>query len=289
MEPHERGGIMRSVFVLSVLASTALGCVLLARAEETGASEPRGDTRIASLRITILYNNYQDREDTEADWGFACLIEGPEKTILFDTGTRPDILMRNVEQLKVDLGKVDLIVLSHDHGDHTGGLAAVLEQTKGLPVYLPQSFPDEFVRRAEKAGATVIPVKEPTEICNGVHLTGEMGDDIPEQSLILDTAEGLVVVTGCSHPGIENIVRRAREVVDRDIYLALGGFHLMRHSEDQLKAILSVFRETGVLNCAATHCSGANAMAFFKQAYGEHYLPAGTGRVLELGRASSGG
>lgn len=101
------------------------------------------------LKFTILYDNYLHKEGTKPDWGFSCLIEGAEKTILFDTGTNPEILMHNVEQLEVDLEKVEQIVISHVHYDHTGGLNAVLEKNHEVSVYLPVSFPYEFVRNVE--------------------------------------------------------------------------------------------------------------------------------------------
>ncbi|HSN53450.1 MAG TPA: MBL fold metallo-hydrolase, partial [Candidatus Sulfomarinibacteraceae bacterium] len=128
--------------------------------------------------VTILYDNTASAPGTEADWGFACLVEGLEKTILFDTGTKPEVFLHNVEALGVDLADVDLVVISHEHGDHTGSLTRVLEQTHGLPVYHPVSFSDEFVRSVARAGSTSVPVTGPVEIIPNVFLTGEMGTAI---------------------------------------------------------------------------------------------------------------
>ena len=162
-----------------------------------------GDGKIT---VTILYDNTAFAPGTEADWGFSCLVEGTEKTILFDAGTKPEVFFRNVEALDVDLGKVDLVVISHEHGDHTGALARVLDQNRGMTVYHPVSFSGQFVSSVAQAGATSVPVTEPVEFIDGVYLTGEMGGDIKEQSLILRTGGGLVVITGCSHPGIVEIL-----------------------------------------------------------------------------------
>ncbi|HCS49295.1 MAG TPA: hypothetical protein DIW61_13985 [Candidatus Aminicenantes bacterium] len=96
---------------------------------------------------------YLHKEGTKPDWGFSCLIEGTEKTILFDTGTQPQILMHNVGVLGVDLKKVDEIVISHGHDDHTGGLTAVLEKNPNVTVFFPVSFPPEFGRRVESLKA----------------------------------------------------------------------------------------------------------------------------------------
>lgn len=237
---------------------------------------------INPIKFTILYDNYVFTEGTKADWGFSCLIEGTEKTILFDTGTHSEILLYNAAQLGVDLKKVDQIVISHNHGDHIGGLFSVLDIKHDIPVYLPVSFPSEFVSRVENKKAKVISIDEPLEICRDIYLTGEMGDRIKEQSLIINTNKGLVIVTGCSHQGIVNILKRAQEMFDKQIYLVFGGFHLMAKSDAELKEIIRSFKEIGVMKCGATHCTGDKAIAMFKEAYGSNYIPMGTGKVLEV-------
>lgn len=236
------------------------------------------------LKFTILYDNYLHKEGTKPDWGFSCLIEGAEKTILFDTGTNPEILMHNVEQLEVDLEKVEQIVISHEHYDHTGGLNGVLEKNHEVSVYLPVSFPYEFVRNVETRNAEVVSIDEPFEIRKNVYSTGEMGDQIKEQSLILNTDKGLVIVTGCSHQGIVAILKRAKELFDRPIHLVFGGFHLGAKSKAELEEIIRNFKEIGVERCGATHCTGDEAIGMFKKAFGENYVPMGTGKVFEVNK-----
>ncbi len=261
------------IFLASVISLRTTGT----RAEETAGA--RGESE---LRFTVLYDNYLNREDTEADWGFSCLIEGTEKTILFDTGTQPQILMHNVKVLNVDLKKIGQIVISHIHGDHTGGLWAVLEQNPKVKVFFPVSFPPEFGRRVESLQAQAQAVDKPFEICRDVFLTGEMGDEIKEQSLIIDSAKGLIIVTGCSHQGIVNILRRAKQVVDKPIYLVFGGFHLEGKPDSEIQEIIAAFKELKVEKCGATHCTGDGPIAMFKKAFGENYVAMGTGKVVEV-------
>jgi len=234
------------------------------------------------IRFTVLYDNYLHKEGTKADWGFSCLIEGTEKTILFDTGTQPQILMGNVDALGVDLKKVEQIVISHNHGDHTGGLPAVLERNPNVTVFFPVSFPAEFGRRVESLKAKAQRVDKPIEICRDVYLTGEMGDEIKEQSLIIDTAKGLIIVTGCSHQGLVNILKRAREIRDKPIHLVLGGFHLGQKSDAEMQEIIAAFELLKVEKCGATHCTGDAQIAMFKKVFGANYVPMGTGRVIEV-------
>ena len=232
------------------------------------------------ITLTILYDNTAFAPGTEADWGFSCLVEGLGKTILFDTGTKPEVFFHNVEALGVDLDAVDLVVISHEHGDHTGSLDQILEQHHGLPVYHPVSFSDGFVASVTERGATSVPVTGPVEIIDNVFLTGEMGGDIKEQSLILRTGDGLVVITGCSHPGIVEILEKTKEILDERIFMVLGGFHLLRHSDAETAAIIERFRRLGVARCGATHCTGDRQIAAFKKAYGDNFVEMGTGRVL---------
>jgi 7,8-dihydropterin-6-yl-methyl-4-(beta-D-ribofuranosyl)aminobenzene 5'-phosphate synthase len=232
------------------------------------------------IKATILYDNTAFAPGTEGDWGFSCLIEGTEKTILFDAGTRPEVFFRNVEVLDVDLSEVDLVVISHEHGDHTGALAQVLEQHPGLTVYHPVSFSDQFVSSVEHTGATSIPVTEPIEIIDDVYSTGEMGVDIEEQSLILRTGDGLVVITGCSHPGIVEVLERTQQILDGKIFMVFGGFHLLRHSDEEAADIIERFRQLGVERCGPTHCTGDRQIAAFQDAYGDNFLTMGAGRVL---------
>jgi 7,8-dihydropterin-6-yl-methyl-4-(beta-D-ribofuranosyl)aminobenzene 5'-phosphate synthase len=234
------------------------------------------------LKFTILYDNYLYEQGTKPDWGFSCLIEGTEKVILFDTGTQPDILLHNVDHLGVDLKKVETIVISHDHHDHIGGLPKVLDRNHDVSVYMPVSFAYEIVRSVESKNAEVVSVDNPVEICPNVYSTGEMGVQIKEQSLIINTKKGLIIVTGCSHQGIVNILKRAKKLFDRPIYLVFGGFHLGGMADAKVEAIIQDFNEIGVEKCGATHCTGDRPIELFKKAFGDNYAPMGTGRILEI-------
>ena len=236
------------------------------------------------LTVTILYDNYIFTEGTQADWGFSCLIKGTEKTILFDTGTKPDILLHNVKILKVNLKEIELVALSHIHGDHTGGLSAFLKENSKVSVYVPISFPDEFNKGVEATGAKIVSVDKPVAICKGVFSTGEMGTAIKEHGLILDTEKGLVFITGCAHPGIVGMVQRAKEVLDKNIYMVFGGFHLMQKSDAEMKEIIRQFKEMGVLKVGATHCTGEHQIDLFRKAYGENFVQMGVGRVIEISK-----
>ncbi len=236
----------------------------------------------SGVTVTILYENNASDPRLETAWGFSCLVEGLEKTILFDTGGDASLLLRNMRALGIDPQNVDVVVISHIHNDHLGGLAGFLEENPAVTVYLPQSFPENIKSATREAGAEVVAVHGPVEICEHALSTGELGDSIQEQSLVLETTQGLVVITGCAHPGVVNIVRRAQELTGEEVALVLGGFHLGGASEAEIASIVEDFRRLGVRRVAPCHCSGDVARRLFGETYGENFIPAGVGSRLEI-------
>jgi hypothetical protein len=169
-----------------------------------------GEGKKEAVRITVVYDNIAYDPRLQTAWGFGCLIEIGEKTVLFDTGGDGTVLLKNMGMLGIDPKSIEVVVLSHIHGDHTGGLESLLGTGARPTVYLPRSFPSDFESRV-RAQADVVEVGGATKIADSVYTTGEMGSDIIEQALVLKTGQGLVVVTGCAHPGISEVVRRALE------------------------------------------------------------------------------
>jgi 7,8-dihydropterin-6-yl-methyl-4-(beta-D-ribofuranosyl)aminobenzene 5'-phosphate synthase len=174
------------------------------------------------------------------------------------------------------------VVISHNHGDHTGGLLAFLEKNSNVTVYLPPSCSDSFIQEVKGTGAKIVIPDTPVEICRGVYLTGPMGEQIIEQSMIVDTAEGTVIITGCAHPGIVEIVKKSKVIQPKNVYLVFGGFHLLRKTDDELKQIISEFRRLGVKKAGPTHCTGDRAIQMFKQVYGPDFVQKGVGRRLKI-------
>jgi len=153
-------------------------------------------------------------------WGFSCLVGG---RLLFDVGADVNTLLFNMRRSSVKLDSINRVVLSHEHGDHVGGMR-ILSMLGDVEVFVPTSFSSSFKRRlAAYENVTLVEIDEAREISNAVYTTGELGRFIKEQSLIVETDNGLTVVTGCSHPGLERILK----VTSRfgDIYGVVGGFH----------------------------------------------------------------
>jgi 7,8-dihydropterin-6-yl-methyl-4-(beta-D-ribofuranosyl)aminobenzene 5'-phosphate synthase len=234
------------------------------------------------IEITVLYNNVPHAPDCRCQWGFACLVRGTEETILFDTGGDGRVLLANMEQLGVDPGEIDCVVLSHSHGDHTGGVKELLPRLPPVRWYIPADFAARFRGSLERAGHTVIPVSGPLQICPGVFSTGELGSGIKEQSLIVETESGLIVITGCAHPGIVHITATARRQREQKVHLILGGFHLGSASEAQLVRIVEQLRALGVEKVAPSHCSGDRAMRLFADTWKENCISSGCGARITV-------
>jgi 7,8-dihydropterin-6-yl-methyl-4-(beta-D-ribofuranosyl)aminobenzene 5'-phosphate synthase len=237
--------------------------------------------KVNDLTLTILYDNYQYEEGFKNSWGFSCLIEGTGRTILFDTGGNDGNLMHNFREAGKDPKDVDMIILSHNHLDHTGGITEFLESKTGIDVYMPQSFASAYKKEIESLGAKPVSVGEARMLAENVWSTGEMGSEIIEQSLVIRTPGGLVIITGCAHPGIDDIVNRAQEIKDEQILLVMGGFHLLQTGIDAVEVIAREFKDKHIQYAAPTHCSGDGTIKVFQEVFGEHYLKVGTGRVIQ--------
>jgi 7,8-dihydropterin-6-yl-methyl-4-(beta-D-ribofuranosyl)aminobenzene 5'-phosphate synthase len=233
-------------------------------------------------RLTILYDNNPYDYRLKSSWGFSCLIELEEKTILFDTGGDGEILLYNMRVLNKDPKTIDMIVLSHIHGDHTGGLWSLLGGKPTLKVYIPASFPQEFEQRVKKYGPEVVRIDAPLAIDQKAYSTGEMDHGIKEQSLILHTPKGMILITGCAHPGIIEIIRKAKTLAKENIYMVVGGWHLSSAGQREIKEIIDAFQKTGIQKVAPCHCTGDTAIAMFKNEYGAHFIKAGVGSVIKF-------
>jgi len=236
----------------------------------------------------VLYDNYGATTALRTDWGFSCLIEGLEKGILFDTGRRPAILRNNMERLGIDSMEIDAVVLSHIDHDHTGGLPFLLDRRSPLTLVLPRSFSTDTKARMRRGSSSIIEVDRPVRICRSVYSTGELGSKIIEQSLILEASEGMIIITGCAHPGIASVVERASEILpDEPIQLLIGGFHMFRMRKKKMAEIISRLQELSVTRVAPSHCSGDRARRRFAEAFEDRYVSVGAGSVLTFDRTFS--
>ena len=213
------------------------------------------------MRITLVYDNEVHTPGLRSDWGFSCLVEKEgTPNILFDTGANGSILLYNMERLGLDPLSIGIVVISHAHYDHMGGLSRLLDTNNQVRVYLPESC------ATPKGAREVVMVKEPLEINDGVFSTGELKSI--EQSLAVRTEKGLTVIAGCSHPSVESILESASQF--GSVYALVGGLHGFRHFE--------VIRDLDLV--CPCHCTQYKSE--IRSLYPEKYVRGGAGKVLTL-------
>jgi len=235
-----------------------------------------------SIQMTVVYDNNPYDKKLKIDWGFSCYIEGLEKTILFDTGANGKILLSNMQKLGIHPEDINFVILSHVHKDHTGGLNTLLEINPQINVWLPQFFSSSFKDSIRKKGARITEVENFQKICEGAYTTGVINGWIKEQSLILDTEKGLIVMTGCAHPRIANIIPIVKNLINKDIHMVLGGIHLAGFEDKEIQEIIDVFLSYGVKKVGPCHCSGEDARRLFAKAYQDDFIEVGTGKKITL-------
>jgi len=282
------------------------------------AAPARAAAAASNSQITILYDAFGTDPSMTKDWGFSALVEIAGKRILFDTGNDAETFAANVKAKGVDLKTLDFVVLSHRHSDHMAGLNYVLSVNPTVKIYAPKegfgiygsSLPSSFYRKDEnlppemryyggtppqimKFGAAwpranFELVDKTTEIAPGITLIALVSDapgtkELKELSLAVNTSEGIVLVVGCAHPGIERIVEAAA-AINPKIHLIAGGFHLVVASDDVIAKTVAALKDTfKVENIAPGHCTGEPTFAALKKAFGDRYLYAGLGTTLPLG------
>ncbi len=237
--------------------------------------------------LKILADNHTVDKNLKMCWGFSCLVDGK---VLFDTGESNEVLEFNMKELNILPEKINKIVISHDHFDHTGGLEAVLKQNSNIEVYLLSDFSDELKQKVSSLGAKVVENEEFIKIDEGIYTTGKIegkyaGNPISEQAMVIKAKERLIIITGCSHPLITDIIERVKKKFPKDrIFMVLGGFHLLEKDIREVELIAEKIKNLGVEKVGPTHCTGEEAIQVFREKFGNNFVQIGVGATLKCNR-----
>lgn len=231
---------------------------------------------LSNITIINVYDNVEFDPKFKTGFGFACVIKLKNNTILFDTGGDSKTLLTNLDLAGIKPENINIVVLSHIHGDHTGGLSGFLEKNYNVKVYIPSSFLSPLKEEIKATGAEVVNVSNSVKIIEGIYSTGELGTWIKEQSLVINSNKGLIVITGCAHPGIVNIVKKVKALFKKDIYLVVGGFH---HPPVH---VVKELKELGVKKVAPSHCTGDEVIRAFQKEYQKDFIKTGVGKIIVI-------
>ncbi len=230
------------------------------------------------MKFSIVFDNYRANEKLESFWGFSCMIDD---YFLFDTGSNGRALLRNMTKMGFDLERLKYLFISHSHWDHIGGIDSILDVNQSLEMFVPNSLSKLYIRDLKKLVRVKVVNEYSAKLFDNFYSTGVM-HPVGEQSLVIDEGDFSIVVTGCAHPGVVNIVKKAIEMLNKPVFYVLGGFHLMRSEKQEIDGVIKELKNLGVKYVTPTHCSGDLAIKMFKEAYGENYIPGGVGRIIEF-------
>jgi 7,8-dihydropterin-6-yl-methyl-4-(beta-D-ribofuranosyl)aminobenzene 5'-phosphate synthase len=287
----------------------ALAVIILLFAGMAAAETPN--------RVTILYDSFGKSPSLTMDWGFAALVEYRGKRILFDTGNNARIFEHNVKALGIDLRNIDFVVISHRHADHTSGITYLLTVNPRVPIYVPdepwglfaRGVKNDFYRKDPALpphmryygghppeilqggtpwpGANFIPVSQKTEVAPGIFIFSGVSTspgtlELKELTLAIKSPRGVILIVGCSHPGVEHILQEAA-AIDPHINILFGGLHQIQKPDPEVERIAAVLHEHYKLErIAPGHCTGEPEFAALRKAFGDHYAYAGVGSEVDL-------
>ena len=300
---------------MKLTASSLVALITLVSMGGATAQEP-------PARVTIVYDAFGKPSALKRGWGYSALVEYGGKRILFDTGGNLDDFTFNANALGVDLARLDFVVLTHRHGDHTSGLHQVLKVNPSVRIYTPAEaayfdtptppalinlikrrveaapedmhyydgkYPERIASGSPWPGAKFTQIRTPTEVAPGFWLFPTQSDtpgtrEMNEVSMAIKTPQGLALMVGCSHPGIEKILDAASKI-DSRIYTVFGGFHLVDLADAEVSSMVTRFRDKWKLErAAAGHCTGEFAFSEFNRIFGPKLDRAGVGAVIPLPR-----
>ena len=234
-----------------------------------------------AVHVTIIYDNYQENPALDTDWGFACLVEYKDHKLLFDAGRKADLYKKNTLQLGIDPVEIPALFISHAHGDHTAGIPWITESNPSIRCYLPASYAT-MLKESEMLPAISKAISEPGHLYGPFYSTGENFVAFREQGLVIKTGTGGVLITGCGHPGLMDMLKVTKEELGIEVHTVIGGLHLMSTAGSEVESLGASLKKMGIRQICPTHCTGDKSIALLKSSFGEDYIQGGAGKEITI-------
>jgi 7,8-dihydropterin-6-yl-methyl-4-(beta-D-ribofuranosyl)aminobenzene 5'-phosphate synthase len=231
------------------------------------------------MRVFTVYDNICHDAGFTPDWGFSCVVDKHSKRIIFDTGANERIFQSNLEKANISPSSINMMIISHNHWDHTGGALWLIKHNPGINVYIPKTwgnFGKEFYSYTKKINV----ISENTFLDDDLSLIISKNLFVTEISLIIRTGNGNIIFTGCGHTGVENIAKQVIFLTKTNIFAIVGGFHFFRSWESGIKKSIREMRRLNIKNIIPCHCTGEKATLLLREEFGENCLSSGVGKEL---------
>ena len=229
--------------------------------------------------MKILFDNYNYGSSCKSLWGFSVYLS--KYKLLLDTGSNGRILLQNMKELDIDIKKIKYIFITHSHWDHIGGIDSILEINNNITIFTPSSLSKHLINDLKSlTKKVIICYDKPQKLINNIYTTGLLGEETPEQSLIIND-DYPKVITGCGHYGIKNIVKISKKVIGKNIKMAIGGFHLLYKEKNEILQSIKDLQNLGVKKVLPTHCTGDIGIELYKQYFKNNYIQGGVGKDIE--------
>ncbi len=276
--------IIISATVLLLVVFTALVSIRSVGKPRTSTASEHVTSAIAGdyagvvnyLGLVVLVDNYPYNKSLVTAWGLSIYCVTDNVRFLFDTGPDGSVIHRNSEALGINLSSLDFIVLSHEHGDHVGGLGYLAKSLKNIKVYVPSSS-KSLISYVSELGLKPIPVHDTIAVSKGVYIIGEVYGPPYEIAVAINTSKGFVVIVGCSHAGITTILRKVCRDLGGNIYAVIGGFHLFSAPKDVVVKVAKEMISMEVRKIYPIHCSGDYIRYYLASNYPAIYGDGGVG------------
>lgn len=274
---------------------------------------------VEKLKLTTVVDNAVKSGGLLAEWGFSLFIETDQLNLLFDCGATTTPFFNNIQFLNIELASINKIIISHGHNDHTGCLDTIIKSMPLKPEIIcgtggwhPRFYEKRWAGITHKKeyiqslGAKLLELQQNTHLSKDIicivnipmhsefesidenlyaYKNGNLIQDTFEDELAvaINTEKGLVIITGCAHRGIVNIVNQATKYTGSNkVHAVIGGSHLMNASQERIDKTVLAFKEMGVEKIVLSHCTGDQATVNFSETFGERFIFNKAGQFLDL-------
>lgn len=235
------------------------------------------------FKIVVLVDDRQYEENLKTQRGLSIYVEVGDNFLLFDLGPSSEVLQYNSDKLDIGLDLIDATIISHAHSDHMGGLQLLGWASPFLKTYIPYDSMDSVGRMVKNNGLNPIEVIDWIKLWNNVYISKPIHGPPWEHFLVINTSKGIVVFSGCMHPGIDKVLDTIIKHLGSRVRGVIGGLHLenapRKIVEDAVNKLMEKYAVDFIM---PLHCSGELFRRMLRKNYNDKYIDAGAGFVYEL-------